>query len=116
MTNRPFALATAAALVLCALPAQAQTFYPPAGPKSAAQVLGVNAQKPAASPASRPPGKGGVNVGQASPGSSNLTADECRKLGGKTTVDDGGSCKLRMRCTIVHANGDVNSICIDEAG
>lgn len=116
MTRRISPFAIAAALVLLALPAHAQTLTAPAAPKSAAQVLGANVQKPAGA-MSRPAGKGGVNVGQAlQPGSSNLTPQECRKLGGKTEVDDGGSCKLRMRCTIVHANGDVNSICIDEAG
>jgi hypothetical protein len=109
MIHRISPFAIAAALALFALPAQAQNFA--ATPKSAAQVL-APAAKPAA-PLSRP-GKG-ANVGQASqPGSSNLSADECRKLGGKTTIDDGGSCRLRMRCTITHGNGDVYSSCIDE--
>jgi hypothetical protein len=56
--------------------------------------------------------------GAAAPGQpkfSTLTADECRKLGGKTSVDDTGACKLRMRCTVTHANGDVYSSCINEA-
>ena len=44
-----------------------------------------------------------------------LTPTECRKLGGTTSVDDTGTCKLRMRCTIIHGSGDVNSLCIDEA-
>ena len=116
MTRRISPFAIAATLVLLALPAQAQTYAPPA-PKTPSQILGAHIQKPPAGPVSRPAGKGGINIGQASqPGSSNLTPQECRKLGGTTSVDDGGSCKLRMRCTIIHANGDVNSICIDEAG
>jgi hypothetical protein len=36
-------------------------------------------------------------------------------VGGQTTIDDSGACKLRMRCTIIHANGDVYSSCINEA-
>jgi hypothetical protein len=114
MTRRSFAFATAAlaALALSAPPALAQSVT---APKTT--VLGTQIHKPAAGPVSRPTRRPGVNAGQAShPGSSNLTAQECRNLGGKTTVDDSGSCKLHMRCTIIHGNGDVYSSCIDEAG
>lgn len=76
----------------------------------------VNSAAPRVSgPVSRPGGKTGAHIGGAGPRTANLTAQECRKLGGKTEIDDGGSCKLRMRCTITHANGDVYSSCIDEA-
>lgn len=83
--------------------------------KGTAATTGATVQSPAIGPVSRPGGKPGVQIGQAGPRSSTLTAQECRTLGGKTELDDGGSCKLRMRCTITHANGNVFSSCIDEA-
>lgn len=83
--------------------------------KGTGATTGTATQTPSAGSVSRPGGKPGVQIGQSGPRSSNLTPQECRKLGGKTEVDDGGSCKLRMRCTITHANGDVYSSCIDEA-
>lgn len=86
-----------------ALPAAAQTTTPDTTGLYLAQ---LTAKPPAAG------SKGGVRISQ--PLSAELTANECRKLGGKTEIDDGGSCKNRMRCTITHANGDVYSSCIDE--
>lgn len=46
------------------------------------------------------------------PNFSNLTKQECRKLGG--TLQDDTKCKNAKRCVITLASGDVNSICIDE--
>jgi hypothetical protein len=111
MTKQALMLAIVAAQVALSLPAQSQNFAPSNAPKSAAQSSGSTLQKPAT-----PTGKPGVRIGQTQhPGFSALTPKECRMLGGKTEVDDGGSCKLRMRCTITHANGNVFSSCIDEA-
>ena len=73
--------------------------------------LTAAAQTPKQTPKGKPPAA--AMPGQ--PVSSDLTAAECRKLGGTTSVDDTGTCKLRMRCTIIHGSGDVNSLCIDEA-
>jgi hypothetical protein len=83
--------------------------------KGTGATTGTATQTPAIGQVSRPGGKPGVQIGQSGPRSSNLTPQECRMLGGKTEVDDGGTCKLRMRCTITHANGNVFSSCIDEA-
>ena len=43
---------------------------------------------------------------------SNLTTDECRRLGGK--LQDDVKCKNAQRCVVTLANQDVRSICIDE--
>jgi hypothetical protein len=111
MAKRLLVFAIIAVQVALSLPAQAQAIAPSTAPKAAAPSSGI----PAMTPVFRPRGKSGATIGQTShPGFSALTADECRKLGGKTEIDDGGSCKLRMRCTIIHANGDVYSSCIDE--
>ena len=83
--------------------------------KGPTATTGTAVQGPAIGPVLRPGGKPGVQVGQAGPRSANLTTQECRMLGGKTEIDDSGSCKLRMRCTVTHANGNVFSSCIDEA-
>jgi hypothetical protein len=109
MTIRILVLAIFAAAL--SLPAHAQNTAPSPAPKAAAPSAGTPTMKPI----SRPGGRSGATIGQTSnPGFANLTAQECRKLGGKTEVDDGGSCRLRMRCTITHGNGDVYSSCIDE--
>lgn len=111
MTKRTLMLAMIAAQVALSTPAQSQNYSQSTAPKGAAQASGSALQKPA-----KPTGKPGVRIGQTQhPGFSALTPKECRMLGGKTEVDDGGSCKLRMRCTITHANGNVFSSCIDEA-
>ena len=83
--------------------------------KGSTAATGTTVQGPATGPVSRPTRKPGVQIGQAGPRSANLTPQECRMLGGKTETDDSGSCKLRMRCTVTHANGNVFSSCIDEA-
>jgi hypothetical protein len=105
----PHARPAAALLVVASLslafaaPAQAQSSAPGASPGAAAP--SSVRQKPAVTP--RPPAArvGGPNV-------ANLTKQECRKLGG--TLQNDTKCKNAQRCVITLANGDVNSICIDE--
>jgi hypothetical protein len=109
MIKRTLALAIATQVAL-ALPAWSQNASQFSAPKAAVQTSGSTLQKPAAST-----GKPGLRAGNQGGHFTYLTPQECRKLGGKTTTDDSGACKLRMRCTITHGNGDVYSSCIDEA-
>jgi hypothetical protein len=102
-------------LIAVSLLSHAPNFAPFAHAQGAAQPAGSSVQTPASRSTPRPAGRPSAVGGQAQPRSAKLTAAECRKLGGKTTIDDSGSCKLRMRCTIIHASGDVYSSCIDEA-
>ena len=84
-------------------------------PLTAGLLLAFSLTAAAQTPKQMPKGKPPAAAMPGQPLSSNLTAAECKKLGGTTSTDDTGACKLRMRCTIIHGNGDVNSLCIDEA-
>ena len=105
-------LAIVAAQIAFSLSAKSQTFSQSIAARGAIHSSGE--QNPQMKP-TRPGGKPGLRAGNQGGHFTYLTPQECRKLGGKTTIDDSGACKLRMRCTIIHGNGDVNSSCIDEA-
>ncbi len=113
MIRQPLAIVFAIIATLAALspPAQSQTF-----PQSTVLKEMARSSDPALRTPATPKGRpDAATDGKGGSGFSALTTEECRKLGGKTEIDDGGSCKLRTRCAITHGNGDVYSSCIDEA-
>jgi hypothetical protein len=104
MTKSPFA-GFAAILLIAALsaPALAQSA---ASPGAATKTPGA-ATKPR--PGGKPPAAGGQSV----PGTANLTAGECKRLGG--TVYTAPNCtKTGTRCVMKLAGGDIRAPCIDE--
>jgi hypothetical protein len=109
MTKLVLMIAMMAAIAMASsVGARAQT-----AAKATAATTGTVKQAPAIGPVSRPGGKPGAQIGQTGhPGFAALTKDECRKLGG--SLQDDTKCKNAKRCVITLANGDVNSICIDE--
>jgi hypothetical protein len=46
--------------------------------------------------------------------SSELTAQECTRLGGEITANGDPNCKSNQRCKMTLSNGDLRSVCIDE--
>ncbi|EFG9153095.1 hypothetical protein BL864_005550 [Escherichia coli] len=44
-----------------------------------------------------------------------LTAQECERLGGAVTGNGDPNCKTNTRCKMTLPNGDLRSVCIDEA-
>lgn len=96
------AIVILAALVVSAPAAFAQS----ASPGSSVMPPSVR-QQPAAPPGGRRPAAAAPRANV-----SNLTADECRRLGGK--LQDDVKCKNAKRCVVTLANQDVRSICIDE--
>ncbi|WP_173519159.1 hypothetical protein [Ensifer sesbaniae] len=48
-------------------------------------------------------------------GSAELTAQECERVGGVVTANGDPNCKSNQRCKTTLSNGDIRSVCIDEA-
>ena len=66
-----------------------------------------------AEPKSKPGAQTAPGAGATSPGSAELTAEECTKLGG--SVYTAPQCKTTgTRCVIRLAGGQINAPCIDE--
>jgi len=59
-------------------------------------------------------GPKGVILPGTMPGTAELTAEECTRLGGEVTANGDPNCKTNTRCKMTLANGDLRSICIDE--
>jgi hypothetical protein len=107
MTRTAFAaLACAALLAAQATPALSQGAVAPSTP-------GAAKQAPAPSAKPRPGGKPAAAGGQSVPGTANLTAGECKRLGGK--IYTAPNCKVTgTRCVIHLQGGDIRAPCIDE--
>ncbi|CAN7550066.1 hypothetical protein LJR255_003910 [Pararhizobium sp. LjRoot255] len=52
---------------------------------------------------------------QTTVGSAELTAQECERVGGVVTGNGDPNCKSNQRCKTTLSNGDIRSVCIDEA-